>query len=85
MNINLWKEIRGEWAILRNGDELLLKTNQVMQQLIDNVLEDFKNDSFDELMDWLDESTTKELEMYRKDFKYDDRLSRCLEIVLSKR
>ena len=85
MNINLWKDIRGEWAILRNGDELLLKTNQVMQQLIDNVLEDFKNDSFDELMDWLDESTTKELEMYRKDFKYDDRLSTCLEIVLSKR
>ena len=82
--INLWKESDDQWAILKNGDELLYEANEVMQQLIDSVLKDLQNDSFDELMNWLEGSTTEELNTFIKYFK-DDRLKRCTEIVLSKR
>ena len=36
--INLWKESDDQWAILKNGDELLYEANEVVQQLIDSVL-----------------------------------------------
>tara|TARA_R110002153_G_scaffold188192_1_gene341160 strand:+ start:727 stop:993 length:267 start_codon:yes stop_codon:yes gene_type:complete len=82
--INLWKESDDQWAILKNGDELLYEANEVVQQLIDSVLNDLQNDSFDELINWLEGSTTEELNIFIKHFK-DDRLKRCTEIVLSKR
>ncbi len=82
--INLWKKEGDLWSTLKNGDELLYEANEVMQQLIDSVLKDLQNDSFDELMDWLEESTTEELNIFIKYFK-DDRLKRCIEIVLSNR
>jgi hypothetical protein len=82
--INLWKESDDQWAVLKNGDELLYEANEVMQQLIDSVLNDLQNDSFDELMNWLEGSTTEELNIFIKYFK-DDRLKRCTEIVLSNR
>ena len=84
MKINVWKEEGDLWTTLKNGDELLYEANEVMQQLIDSVLKDLQNDSFDELMDWLDDSTTEELNIFIKYFK-DDRLKRCTEIVLSNR
>jgi len=84
MKINIWKDSNDMWATLRDGDELLYEVNEVMQQLIDSVLNDLKNDSFDELMDWLEESTTEELNIFIKYFK-DDRLKRCTNIVLSNR
>ena len=84
MKINVWKEEGDLWTTLKNGDELLYEANEVMQQLIDSVLKDLQNDSFDELMDWLDGSTTEELNIFIKYFK-DDRLKRCTEIVLSNR
>ena len=84
MKINIWKDSNDMWATLRDGDELLYEVNEVIQQLIDSVLNDLKNDSFDELMDWLEESTTEELNIFIKYFK-DDRLKRCTNIVLSNR
>ena len=84
MKINIWKDSNDMWATLRGGDELLYEVNEVMQQLIDSVLNDLKNDSFDELMDWLEESTTEEVNIFIKYCK-DDRLKRCTNIVLSNR
>ncbi len=83
--INVWTSSNEMWATLKTGKELLIETDNVLKELVEDVVESLKSLEYDELVDWLETSSTKELIMFSKYFKSDDRLRRITEIEINKR
>ena len=82
--INTWKTSSGIIAILKVYNELLNEVDNVTSFLLNEAIIDLKNDSFDNVMDFLEDSKKSELLLYRKYFKKDFRMSKCIDIVLRK-
>ena len=80
----MWAYQTEHYGILKTSKKLLIHVDNVLLKLIDYTIEDLKTDSFDELMDYLEGSTTDELIQLLHNVGNNDRLIRCIEIVLSK-
>ena len=85
MKINIWKSHDDVYGYLKSSKALLNHVDNVLLQLIYSVIDDIKTDSFDELMDYLEESTTEDLLLLYNYIDDDDRLLRCVEIFLNKK
>ena len=85
MTINIWESQTELYGIVKTPKALLKHVDSVLLQLTDYAVDSLKNDSFDELMDYLEESTTEELYSLSNYIDNDDRLVRCTEIVLNKK
>jgi hypothetical protein len=85
MTINIWESQTEFFGIVKTPKALLKHVDNVLLQLTDYAVDSLKNDSFDELMDYLEESTTEELHSLSHYIDNDDRLVRCTEIVLNKK
>jgi hypothetical protein len=85
MTINIWESQTELYGIVKTPESLLNHVDDVLLQLTNFAVESLKTDSFDELMDYLEESTTKELHSLSHYIDNDDRLVRCTEIVLNKK
>tara|TARA_R110002073_G_scaffold148366_4_gene301525 strand:+ start:28237 stop:28494 length:258 start_codon:yes stop_codon:yes gene_type:complete len=85
MNINIWESQDKYYGVLKTSKELLKHVDNILLQLIDSSIDDLKADSFEELMNYLEESTTEELNTLVNYTYNDDRLIRCIEIVLNKK
>jgi hypothetical protein len=84
MKINIWSSQTRDYGIVKTPKEFLSHVDNVLLHLIDDVIGDLMSDPFDELMDFLEESTTDELKNLIHYVGNDDRLTRCTEIVLNK-
>ena len=85
MTINIWESQTELYGIVKTPKALLKHVDNVLLQLTDYAVDSLKTDSFDELMDYLEESTTEELHSLSNYIDNDDRLVRCTEIVLNKK
>ena len=85
MKINIWESQTELYGVVKTPKALLNHIDNVLLQLTDDAIEDLKTDSFDELMDYLEESTTEELNTLVHYVYNDDRLIRCTEIALNKK
>ena len=85
MKINIWESHDELYGYLKSSKSFLNHVDDVLLKLIDSVIDDMKTDSFDELMDYLEESTTEDLLLLYNYIDNDDRLLRCVEIFLNKK
>ena len=85
MKINIWESHDELYGYLKSSKSFLNHVDDVLLQLINSVIDDMKTDSFDELMDYLEESTTEDLLLLYNYIDNDDRLLRCVEIFLNKK
>tara|TARA_R110000737_G_scaffold139138_1_gene170026 strand:- start:69 stop:326 length:258 start_codon:yes stop_codon:yes gene_type:complete len=85
MKINIWESHDELYGYLKSSKSFLNHVDDVLLKLIDSVIDDMKTDSFDELMDYLEESTTEDLLLLYNHIDNDDRLLRCVEIFLNKK
>ena len=85
MKINIWESHDDLYGYLKSAKSFLNHVDDILLQLIDSVIDDMKTDSFDELMDYLEESTTEDLLLLYNYIDDDDRLLRCVEIFLNKK
>jgi hypothetical protein len=83
--INIWNIENDFFATLKTGKDLFKDIDTITLQLVESVLEELKSMSYDELMDWLDGSTTEELVMFMDYFIDDHRLFEVTKIEISRR